>query len=140
VDRVDRATRVLDALDHLELHFQGAHQSIEVRNDDVVGLAGLHHLDRPQQSRPPGERKLAAYVDLLEHLHDAVALVLAPQLGLGELGLGRVEVLVFAVSVLAYPHDDDVSVLLLHAGSSTPGWTLAPYGRLGPDRREGTRG
>jgi hypothetical protein len=47
-----------------------------------------------------------------------------------------VEVLVFAVSVLTYAHDDDVSVLLLHAGTSPPEWTLAPYERLGPHRRE----
>ena len=105
----------------------------------MIGLAGLHHLDRPQQPRPPGERKLAAHVDLLERVDDPVALVLAPQLGPRELGLGRVEVLVFAVSLLTHAHDDDVSGLLLHAGSSPPGWTLAPFWTLGfpPARRPG---
>ena len=76
-------------------------EPIEIGNHDVIGLAGRHHLDRPQQLRPPGERKLAAHVDLLERVDDAVALVFAPQLGLGKLGLGRVEVLVFAVPLLA---------------------------------------
>jgi hypothetical protein len=87
VDRVDLTARPLDALDHLELHLQGAHQPIEVRNDDVIGLTGLHHLDRPQKPRPPRERKLATHIDLLERVDDPVALVFAPRLGLGELRL-----------------------------------------------------
>ena len=103
----------------------------------MIGLAGLHHLDRPQKPRPPDERKLAADVDLLEHVDDTVALVFAPRPGLRELGLGRVEVLVFAVSLLAHAHDNDVSGPLLHAGSSPPGWKLAPYERLAPHRGEG---
>jgi hypothetical protein len=43
-----------------------------------------------------------------------------------------VEVLVFAVPLLAHAHDDDISGLVLHAGTSPPGSTLAPLGAWDP--------
>ena len=94
VQREDLAAGPLDPLDHLELHLQRPHQPVEVRHHDVIGLTGLDHLDRLEQTGALDERPLARDVDLGEVRDEPLATLARPALGAVELHVGGVEVLV----------------------------------------------
>src|SRR5262249_49365183 len=66
VDGDDRATRLLDPLDHLALDGERPDEPVEVGDDDHVGLAGLDALDRLAQAVTPLERGTAGDVRLVE--------------------------------------------------------------------------
>ena len=100
VQREHLAAGLLDSLDHLELHLQRADQTVEVRDENMVGFIGLDHLDRGGQAETLGQRQPAADVDLAKRLgDDPLAPRLGPPLGGVRLHLGRVEVLAIAVAL-----------------------------------------
>ena len=112
VEREDLPARPLHALDHLQLDLQRAHQPIEIRHHKLVGLAGLDHLNRRQQTGALGQRQLAADVDLgNRRASKPLTAVPRPPPGGLDLHLGRVKVLALPVALLAHADDHDISGL-----------------------------
>jgi hypothetical protein len=112
IEREDLPTRPLHPLDHLQLNLERAHQPIEIRHHELIGPAGLDHLDRRQQTRALGQRQLAADVDLGDRRgNQPLTPVLRPPHGCLDLHLGRVKALVLPIALLAHPDDHNISEL-----------------------------
>ena len=139
IQRKDLPARPLHPLDHLQLDLQRAHQPIEIRHHQLIGPAGLDHLNRRQQTRALGQRQPATDINLGNRRGNK-PLTTVPRSPPGslDLHLGRVKVLVvLPIALLAHADDHDISGLR----RTTPlDGTLTPFRRLGPDRREGTGG
>jgi hypothetical protein len=70
VDGKDPAASALDALDNLGLDGERTNESIEIGDDDDVGIAPLDHLDAAAEAGTLGERRTARDVELLEDVDE----------------------------------------------------------------------
>ena len=138
VKREDLPARPLHPLDHLQLNLQRTHQPIEICHHELVGPAGLDHLDRRQQAGALGQRHPPAHVDLRNRRgNQPLTTILRPPHGGLDLHLGRVKMLVLPIALLTHPDNHDISELR----HTTPlDRRLTPFRRLEPDRRESPGG